>query len=271
MERTTIAIIAAGEMGAAVGARLAAHGADVRTSLAGRSAATAERAARAGMSNVGDDAELVEVDYVLSILPPGDAVALAERLRAPLAAAQRKPVYIDCNAIAPQTTERVAAVVRAAGCDFVDAGIVGAPPAGTDTGPRIYISGPGAEHALVLREFGLDLRDLGAPVGAASALKLAYAGVTKGLTAIGAATRAAAEAYGVGEALRAEVVTSQPELTAWLDRQIPRMPPKAYRWVAEMDEIAAFLGSDGAGAALYDGAARFYEGVARQHEPVPLG
>jgi putative dehydrogenase len=270
MERTTIGIIAAGEMGSAVGARLAANGAAVRTSLDGRSAATAERAERAGLAFAADDGELVDVAFFLSILPPGEAIALAERLRPHLAAAERKPIYVDCNAVAPQTTENVAAIVRAAGCEYVDAGIVGAPPSGKDAGPRIYVSGPLAARTLALRAFGLDVRDLVAPTGAASALKLAYAGVTKGLTAIGAATRAAAEAYGVADALRAEVVTSQPEITAWLDRQIPRMPPKAYRWVAEMEEIAAFLSDDGAGAALYDGVARYYEGVARRHEPVPM-
>jgi putative dehydrogenase len=272
MDRPNIAIVAAGEMGAGLGARLSARGLPVRTSLTGRSAATAQRAARAGMANAADDAELVDVAYFLSVVPPGDAIGLAERLRDVLAAASRKPVYIDCNAIAPRTAQRVAEIVTATGCTYVDAGIVGGPPVtGDDAGPRIYLSGERAAQACELRAFGIDVRDLAAPAGAASALKLAYAGVTKGLQAIGAATRAAAEANGVAAALRAEVLASQPELTAWLDRALPRMPPKAYRWVDEMEEIAAYLGDDGAGAAMYDGMARFYERIARSVEPVPLG
>lgn len=272
MERLIVAIVAAGEMGAAIGGRLHRHGVDVRTSLAGRSAATAARAERAGFAIARDDEELVDgVAFVLSVLPPGDAVALAERLRPVLVSSVRKPIYVDCNAIAPRTSECVAAVVRPTGCDYVDAGIVGSPPRGDDAGPRIYVSGDRAGVVCELRSRGLDIRDLGAPAGAASALKLAYAGVTKGLTAIGAATRAAAEANGVAAALRAEVLESQPEITAWLDRQVPKMPPKAYRWVDEMEEIAAFLGDDGAGAGIYDGAARFYERIARAFEPVPLG
>lgn len=272
MERPIVAIVAAGDMGAGLGARLTARGLEVRTSLAGRSAATAQRAERAGFAIAADDAALVDVAFILSVVPPGDAIGLAERLRGPLTAASRKPVYLECNAIAPRTSQRVAEIVAATGCAYVDAGIVGGPPAGADDpGPRIYVSGERAAQACDLRAFGLDVRDLAAPAGAASALKLAYAGVTKGLTAIGAATRAAAASNGVAEALRDEVLASQPELTAWLDRQLPRMPPKAYRWVDEMEEIAAFLGDDGAGAGMYDGMARFYQRVARSFEPVPLG
>jgi len=269
MDELSIAIVAAGEMGAAIGARLTERGAAVRTSLAGRSRATAERAAQAGFEIVTDDAELADVDIVLSVLPPGEAVALALRLHGPLASAKLKPIYVDCNAIAPQTSARVEEIIRTTGCAFVDAGIVGSPPRGDDS-PRIYVAGSDAAAVCELAKFGLDVRDMRAATGAASALKLAYAGVTKGLTAIGAVTRAAAERNGVAEALRAEVLASQPELTDWLDRQVPKMPPKAYRWVAEMEEIAAFLGDEGAGSGIYDGAARFYERVARTVEPVPL-
>jgi 3-hydroxyisobutyrate dehydrogenase-like beta-hydroxyacid dehydrogenase len=272
MERPIVAIVAAGEMGAAIGGRLHRHGVEVRTTLAGRSPATATRAQRNGFAIAADDRALVDgADVVLSVLPPGSAIALAERLQALLAALPRKPIYVDCNAISPPTAERVASVARVAGCAFVDAGIIGAPPHGDDAGPRIYLSGVDAPAVVQLAGFGLDVRDLGARVGAASALKLAYAGVTKGLTAIGAATRAAAETHGVADALRREVLASQPAITDWLDRQVPKMPPKAYRWVDEMEEIAAFLGEEGAGSGIYDGAARFYERIARAFEPVPLG
>ena len=81
MASPAVAIIAAGEMGSAVGARLAEHGVKVTTSLAGRSGASAARAERARMVPVADDDTLVgEADYVLSICPPGEAVALARRI-----------------------------------------------------------------------------------------------------------------------------------------------------------------------------------------------
>src|SRR5579871_5532289 len=184
MDEPSVAIVAAGEMGAAIGARLGEHGVAVRTSLAGRSRATAERASRAGFTIVSDDDELAAVDIVLSVLPLGDAVALAQRLHDALSRAERKPVYVDCNAIAPQTSARVEEIVRTTGCAFVDAGIIGSPPHAEES-PRIYVAGSAAATVCALARYGLDVRDMRAPAGAASALKLAYAGLTKGLTAIG--------------------------------------------------------------------------------------
>ena len=87
---------------------------------------------------------------------------------------------------------------------------------------------------LRLNGFGLDTRLVDGPAGAASALKMSYAGLTKGFTALGAAMMLGAERAGCAEALRAELAESQPHFLAWLSRQVPRMYPKAYRWVAEM-------------------------------------
>ena len=104
------------------------HGVKVLTSLAGRSAATAKRASDAGMIEASDE-EIAAADFMLSILPPGDALALARRFAPALAASNTKPVYVDCNAINPATVERVAAVIAPTGCPFVDAGIIGRRPA----------------------------------------------------------------------------------------------------------------------------------------------
>jgi 3-hydroxyisobutyrate dehydrogenase-like beta-hydroxyacid dehydrogenase len=268
-------VIAPGEMGAAVGRRLRERGATVRTSLAGRSAASAERVRRAGIEAVHDDAALVAgAGIVLSIVPPGEAVALAERLAPALRdlPVGAKPVYVDCNAVSPETVRRVADRLAGTGCAFLDAGIVGAPPQGDDAGPRLYVSGePEAlPSVLALREYGLDVRPLDGGIGAASALKMAYATVTKGLTALGTAMMLSAEAdrggggASVAASLRAELAVSQPMLLAWLSRQVPGMLPKAYRWVAEMEEISRFLDDPG-GSRMLSGAARLYERIAAAH------
>ena len=84
----TIVVIAAGEMGAGIGKRLTERGARVLTSLKGRGAGSAARAKQAGMIDVDDDDELVaQADFILSVVPPGQAVALAERLKPALAQA----------------------------------------------------------------------------------------------------------------------------------------------------------------------------------------
>jgi hypothetical protein len=93
---------------------------------------------------------------------------------------------------------------------------------------------------------------------------MSYAGITKGLTAIGTAMMLGAIRAGCGDELRTELAESQPQLLAWLARQVPNMYPKAYRWVAEMEEIAAFLEDDPAAPAIYEGIARFYERIAAE-------
>ena len=257
-----VAVIAPGAMGAAVGKRLADHGVKVLTSLAGRSAASASRAHSVGMI-AASDAEIVAAEFILSILPPGEALALAQHFAPVLAASNAKPVYVDCNAINPATVERVAATIAPTGCSFVDCGIIGAPPKGDDAGPRFYASGEAATHFADLRQYGLDVRVLDGAPSAASALKMSYAGITKGIQAIGAAMILAACRAGSTDALMAELSFSQKELLRQFRVQLPMMPGKAYRWVAEMQEIAGFVGGDPAARELYDGAAQFYERMAR--------
>jgi 3-hydroxyisobutyrate dehydrogenase-like beta-hydroxyacid dehydrogenase len=262
-----VAVIAAGAMGAAVGKRLADHGVTVLTSLAGRSTATAARAAAAGMT-AASDAEIAASDFVLSILPPGDALALAQRFAPALRASNVKPIYVECNAVNPATVERIAATIAPTGCAFVDAGIIGPPPKpsppgqGRGTGTRFYASGEAAPRFAMLRQYGLDVRVLEGPPGAASALKMSYAGITKGTQALGAAMLLAAARAGSAAALREELQFSQSEMLALLQHFLPAMPAKAYRWVAEMQEIAGFVGDDPAAGEIFAGAAHFYERIA---------
>ena len=257
-----VAVIAPGAMGAAVGRVLARHGAEVRTLLAGRSPASAARAAAAGMQ-AADPAGIAEADIVLSIVPPGEALSLAERLAPALRQARPGLVYADCNAISPQTAQHVGTMIAGAGVGFVDAGIIGGPPQPDRPGPVFYASGPDAPRLAVLAQHGLDVRVLDGPVGAASGLKMSYAGITKGITALGAAMMLAATRFGAAADLHAELASSQPELLAWLGKAVPGMYPKAYRWVAEMQEIAAFAGEDPATQAIYHGIAALYENLAQ--------
>jgi 3-hydroxyisobutyrate dehydrogenase-like beta-hydroxyacid dehydrogenase len=253
-----VAVIAPGAMGAGVGKRLADNRLTVLTSLDGRSEETRARALAAGMA-AATDQDIARADFVLSILPPGDALSLAQRFVPALTASNAKPVYVDCNAINPKTVERVAASIAPTGSPFVDAGIIGQPPKPGDSGPRIYASGPAAPRFAALRDYGLDIRVLDGALSAASALKMSYAGITKGTQAIGAAMMLAAMRAGTADSLMAELQFSQKEMLAWLKRQLTMMPPKAYRWVAEMQEIAGFVGDDPAARDLYEGAAEFYE------------
>jgi len=259
-----VAIIAPGEMGSAVAARLSERGVRVTTSLAGRSAASAARAAQARMVALpNDDALVGEADFVLSIVPPGDAVALARRLAPALARAARKPIYVDCNAIAPATAEEIGAALADTGCRYVDGGIIGPPPQPDTDATRIYVSGAAAKEVAALNDFGITFCPMDGPIGAASAMKMSYAGITKGFTAVGVAMTLGAARAGCAAALYRELAQSQPQLLAWLTRQVPRMYPKAYRWVAEMEEIGHFLGDGSATGDMYEAIAALYGELAR--------
>jgi putative dehydrogenase len=272
--RVTIAVIGAGEMGSAVGRRLREMGARVITELKGRSEQSARRAADAGLEVIDDDQVIVhDANFMLSIVPPGVACAVAERFRGPLSSTDRKPMFVECNAIAPKTARRLEAMLSETGCGFVDAGIIGGPPPTNDPvrGPRFYASGRHAQMFASLAQYGLDIVVLEAPIGAASALKLAYAGLTKGFTALGAAMIGAAAREDLADALRAELARTQPDMLARLERFVPAMFPKAYRWVAEMEQIADFAGEENTGAAIYEGAARLYQRIAAEFEGHPSG
>jgi L-threonate 2-dehydrogenase len=267
--RATIAVIGAGEMGSAVGQRLRKMGVRTITELKGRSEQSTRRVADAGLEVIDDDQLLVdEANFILSIVPPGVACAVAERFRGPLHRTERKPIFVECNAIAPKTVRRIETILSETGCGFVDAGIIGGPPPIDDLvkGPRFYASGPHAQMFAGLAQYGLDIAVLKAPIGAASALKLAYAGLTKGFTALGAAMIGAAAREHLADALRAELARTQPDMLVRLERFIPAMFPKAYRWVAEMEQIADFAGEEGKGATIYQGAARLYEQIASEFE-----
>lgn len=259
--KPTIAVIAPGAMGSGIARRLTESGAVVPTLLDGRSAATLARARTAGMQ-AADEAAVAAADIILSIVPPGEAMTLAERLAPALRAAPRKPVYVDCNAVNVETVQAIAAVIAPTGAGFADGGIIGGPPTPGGAGPVLYLAGPEAPRLGGLGELGLRIRVLDGPVGAASALKMSYAGINKGLTGLAAAMILAAERAGAGPALHAELADSQPQLLARFERSVPDMYAKAYRWVAEMREIADFLGPDDPARLIYEGMAGLYERLA---------
>jgi putative dehydrogenase len=247
-------------MGSGVGQRLVGRGLKVVTALAGRSEASVKRARAAGMLSVTEQ-QMADADIILSIVPPGSAVAVAQRF-APLLQG-KTAVYVDCNAVSPETAIAIGKIIAASGCAYVDVGIIGGPPRPDGYGPALYASGPQVSRLAALAAHGVDLRMLDGPIGAASALKMSYAGITKGFTAVGAAMMLAASRAGAADALYQELAASQPALLAWLSRQMPGMYGKAYRWVAEMEEIAHFAGAHAPTGAIYQGVARFYDSMAQ--------
>ncbi len=267
---TTIALAAMGEMGAAIGARIVSSGGRSLACLEGRTQASIDRARDAGVEADTTTAIVERADIYLSIVPPAVAEQVADRFLDVAATATRVPVFIDCNAVAPVTLARIAARFTAAGLRFGDGGIVGGPPRRGDAGPRLYLSGAIEDVTMPLREYGLDARYLSDVPGDASALKMSYAGLTKGLQALAAGVLTAAGDAAILDPLIAEVRQSLPGLYDFLATTLPKMPRKAGRWEQEMREIALFLQANDGAAAIFVGAADAYREVAKDaSQPSP--
>ncbi|QRM47558.1 NAD(P)-dependent oxidoreductase (plasmid) [Rhizobium sp. BG4] len=256
-----IAVIGMGAMGSAVAEALMSSGAEISTTLEGRSSATRDRAAVAGIREE-DLMSLVDADIILSIVPPSQALAVADKVATAVRSSKSSTTFVDCNAVSPQTMEKVSEVFKDTAATVLDACIIGGPPQAGKPGPRFYISGDARETVAVLTEFGLDARLLERDVGAASALKMCYAGINKGLIGLGTAMLLAAARNGADKALMAELSESQRQLVEKLGHGIPDMYPKAYRWVAEMNEIGAFLGADEPAVEIFAGMAGVFQQVA---------
>ncbi|MBV9174009.1 MAG: NAD(P)-dependent oxidoreductase, partial [Chloroflexi bacterium] len=227
----TVGILSPGEMGSSIGYVLHQHGARVVTCLAGRGQGSHERAQQASIEDLPDLEALVQqADIILSIVPPAVAGAVADQVAAAIRATHADMLYADCNAVAPSTVHGIAQTITDAGARFSDAGIIG-PPA-TRPGNRIFASGTGAQDLAQLREQGLDIRVLPGEVGQASGLKMCYAALTKGLQALGTELLVAAQLMGVDDALRQEQNQGDiAQIRAYIERALPSMLPKAYRWI----------------------------------------
>ena len=261
MTLNTIAVLSPGEMGHAIGRVLVNHRFRVITSLAGRSRRTADLSRAAGIEDVGNlDCLVDQADFILSIMPSAAAPVVASEVASRLSGRGRTLTFVECNAIAPQTVREIEGTISGAGGLLVDVGIIGGPP--TDAyQPRLYASGPHVDSFLRLKSSGLDIRPIGSEIGQASGMKMCYAALTKGLSALGTEIMVAAAKLDLIDSLHEELRGSQAALFDWLDKGIPGMPPKSRRWVSEMEEIAATLGHLGLSSGYHLAAADLYRRV----------
>ena len=275
MSERTIGLLHPGAMGAAVGQCLARAGHRVLWVPEGRGPASAARAQAAGLTGA-DLAELVRsAEVIMSVCPPGAALEVARQVYG----SGFGGLYVDANAISPATAREVAGIVAGGGAGYVDGGIIGTPPVAPGF-IRLYLSGPRAGEVRELFEnspvdarlvdyaIGGGAGSAGGTggVGAASAVKMAYASWTKGSAALLLAARALARAEGVEDVLLAEWGISQPGLEERSAGAARSAAAKGWRWVAEMEEIAASMAAAGLPAGFGQGAAEIYRRSPRPGE-----
>ena len=252
---TVVGVLHPGEMGAAVAGALRESGETVLWASAGRSAATAGRARSAGLEDAGEIAEVGRrCEILLSVCPPHAAVDVARGVTG------FDGIYVDANAISPDTARAIAKLHPR----FVDGGIVGPPPSRAGT-TRLYLSGYDAERiAELFARTRLDARVLSAEPGAASALKAAYAGWTKGSAALLLTVRELARAEGVADALLEEWRLSIPELEERLTGAESSASRKGWRWIGEMEEIAHSMSAHDLPTGFHEAAAEVFRRTAKE-------
>jgi 3-hydroxyisobutyrate dehydrogenase-like beta-hydroxyacid dehydrogenase len=252
---TTIGLLNPGEMGSKVGAAVRTTGTRVLWAGEGRSAETHKRASEAGLEDAGSVTSLVRSsEVILSVCPPHAALDVA----AQVAALRFAGTFVDGNAVSPATAREIGGIVEKGGAAFVDGGIIGPPPLKPGT-TRFYVSGTGAERIAALLTAGA-LQSIVVPggPGAASAVKMAYASWTKGSSALLLAVCALASAEGVEDSLVREWKMSQPELSARAEGAARSNAKKAWRFIGEMEEIAATFAAAGLPDGFHRGAAEIY-------------
>jgi len=263
MQIRNVGVVSPGDMGQAIAGRLKESGLNVYAALDGRSERTRALAREAGLTDCGSMEKLVTTcELVLSVINPGEALNVAREVAAAMKKTARKIALADLNAVSPQTAREADRMVREAGGMFIDGGIIGPPPRGEKDKPRIYVSGPDAYLFEQISHPNLLVRVLSERVGDASGVKMCYAAMTKGTTALAVELLVAARKLGVEQALEKELRESRNDVFEWQMKNIAVMPPKAYRWVPEMQEIAKTFGELGLTRRIFEGATDIYALVA---------
>ena len=267
MQINTVAILSPGDMGHAVGQRLREYELDVITCLAGRSERTRALAAKSGIRDVPSMNELVEAsDLVMSMTVSAAVPGLCRQVADAMSATGATTLFAECNAISPQLARDMEPIITGAGGRFVDASIIGGPPR-PGYSPHIYASGEHAGEFARLNDFGITVLELDGGVGRASGIKMCYAAMTKGSWALYSELLMAAEMMGLTEPLLAEFQSGQESVLQRMERTIPTVPPRARRWISEMEEIRDTFEQLGMTPRLFEGVADMYRFIG----DTPLG
>ena len=219
---------------------------------------TKSRARAASIELLVNDIDLVQqCDYILSIVPPRDALKTAERIHTASRAVSKKDrplYYLDLNAVAPRTARQTAALFEMdPNVRLIDGGIIGGVPypKTVDYGtppewhcPNLLVSGPYKVPDEQLAKI-LNIDHMGDAIGAATGLKMCFAVTTKGFVSLAIQSFTTAYNLGVLPQLQAYLDRYNPSTLKLAEKGLVTMPPKAYRWVHEMLEIAETMADDG--------------------------
>jgi 3-hydroxyisobutyrate dehydrogenase-like beta-hydroxyacid dehydrogenase len=233
-----IGIMSIGEMGFHWAKLLKSHGVEVLTYDKDRGEVSRKRGENAGVNSVASMTTLVrEADLIVSIVVPFAAKRVAAKVaKAVMKSGCKDLLYLDANAISPMTADDIAKTLLPAGVNFVDGCIIGA-AAKMGRGTVVYVSGPEAARLQALEAFQIPIKVLGPSTNQASAFKVVYAGLTKGLQGLFCELMMGARRFGLLNEIRAQYEESFPGLLDKVSSSIVGLRIHAARRAEEMDEL----------------------------------
>lgn len=258
-----IGILSIGEMGFHWAKLLKGRGVEVLTYDKDRGEVSRQRGANAGVKSVDSMTDLVaQAELVVSIVVPSAATAVAAKVAEAVRTAGRKDLlFLDANAISPMTADEIAKILRPAGVEFVDGCIIGS-AARMGKGTIVYVSGPAAEQLRALEEFSIPTKVLGPSTNQASAFKVVYAGLTKGLQGLFCELLMGARRFGLLEEIRAQYEESFPGLLDKVSGSIVGLRIHAGRRAEEMDELKRTFKHNGLDCFMAPAAQKVLEAIA---------
>ena len=232
-----ITLISPGEMGSPIAEYIIASGIKVISPLNFRSDETKKRATESGIQ---DSKTLIEsmkqTDLIISILVPSEAENLCNEIAQNSKEIDKEIYFADLNAISPKTVLNMKNILSGTKIKFIDGGIIGGPPI-SNKFPRIYVSGAFSKILMELDNLGMEIIDMSGEIGDASAIKMAYASITKGYSSLLIAAVTLAIKTNNFDAFMSELEFSQPKIFNDL-KNLKSIPSKAHRWIGEMIEIS---------------------------------
>jgi 3-hydroxyisobutyrate dehydrogenase-like beta-hydroxyacid dehydrogenase len=259
MATTKIGFLHPGEMGISLAASAQNSGHTAFWASEGRSRATQARAAKFGLTDTKTLQELCATcSVIVSICPPEAAENVAKQALS----STFRGMYLDANAISPQRAIRIGKLMEQSGVEFVDGGVIGG-PAWEPGKTWLYLSGQAAPRAASCFSSGpLETSVIGESIGKASALKMCYAAYTKGTRALLYALLATAEKTGVRADLEKQWSQEGSDYAEEARRATRTVTGKAWRYVGEMEEIAATFTEAGIPGGFHEAAAELYRRLA---------
>ena len=264
-ESKTIGLLGMGDMGSSVAKYLLKSNFTVQTNLDGRSKKSTENAVKSNVQVVSFESLIKNSDLIISIIPPISSTKTSRKISTYSRKLSKSVNYLDANAISPKTTLQIETNFYKnsfKNSNYIDGSIIGTSP-NDKYKPRLYISGENAKNFLYLNSLAFEVINLGQKTELSSSLKMCYASLTKGSSALLISLILLAERLNVLDHLFDELKYSQNDTLNKIKKSFPVISSKSERWIAEMEEIGSTYYENKLNPGAFDNASYIYKLISK--------